>query len=563
VLGLLFFLSGKRRKKGLALLGDWKLVQQMFPLESLQRRRMKDVILLFSFLLLIVSAAGPQFGSIMKEFKHRGVDVFIAIDISKSMMAEDVIPSRLERAKQSLSLLVKKLQGHRVGVIAFAKDAFLQCPLTIDIDAAQMFLEILDTNSVPRQGTSIGDAIRLALDNFPKDEKSGKAVVLLTDGEDHKSDPEGAAKEAKEKGVVLFTIGIGTSKGEVIKNKNEQGQVIEYQKYQGEMVLTKLDDGLLNKLALTTGGQYYRSSSTDREIDEISDIINGFEKKELNTKTHERLVERFQYFAFIVFLFLILEYFISEKFGQLGRVRNFLVNSKRYLYRNKKNMALLLFILFSQTVQADFKDHILTGNKLIKKKDLTGARKEFESARNDNPDSPIPVYNIANSYYLEGKFDEAEKEYLSASNMTLDSGFKSQVAYNLGHLYFNMDKRDQSLEQFKECLRLNPADVDAKYNIEYILSGKIPKNPPQPQQKKDEGDNNNKDNKPQDARDDNKDQKSGDQSEQNKDGLSKEDAERVLQMMKDQESEKLKNAIILRPGQKKPEKKEQESGEDW
>ncbi len=528
------------RLRELARLGDWRLIKELVPIPALRRRRTKDGIGLVGLFFLIFAATGPQFGSKLKEVKQRGVDVFIAMDTSRSMLAEDVPPSRLDRAKRSLGVLTDKLGGNRIGIIAFAKDAVVQCPLTVDNEAARMFLDILDEKAVPRQGTSIGDAIRLALQSFPKDDKSGRAIVLLTDGEDHESDPVGAAKAAKEAGVVVFTIGIGTSKGEVIKDRDDQGKTVGFHKFQGEMVLSRLDDGLLNQIAQITGGRYYRASSTDSEIDEIADILNGFDKKEFASKIYERLQERYQFFLLIAFLLLLIEFFFGEKPGQIARMR--------------KKFLLIALLLMPMAAQADYKDHVRRGNKLLQGGDTAGARAEFENARIDLPEAPFLPYNVAATYYLEGNMEEAQKQYEQALAMTDDSSFRSMIHYNMGHMFFNKGESAKAIEHFKESLKLNPTDMDAKYNIEYIKAGKKPKNPPQQQKQQ-----------KQDGKGEQKEQKQGEAKDEKKPGdISKENAERILQMMKDQESEKMKEADMRKPGLKKPkDKKENEAGEDW
>ncbi len=387
----LFMWSRWQRIRDLQHLGDWRLVKQLVSIPSLQRRRRKDLFFLIALAIVILSAAGPQFGSSLKEVKHRGVDVFIAMDVSRSMLAEDVPPTRIDRAKRGLGLLINKLEGNRIGIIAFAKRAVVQCPLTVDTDAARMFLELLDDKTIPEQGTSIGDAIRLGLDSFPKDEKTGRAIVLLTDGEDHKSDPVGAAKQAKEAGVVLFTIGIGTTKGEVIKDRDDQGKIVEFHKHEGEMVLSKLDDGLLNQIATLTGGDYYRSSSTDKEIDEIADQLNGFEKKEFASKIYERLQERYQWFLVLGLLLLLIEFFFGENPGQLARLAEALNKLPTKLRSLKKpaTATLLALLLVPINAQADYRDHVRKGNKLVKKNDFAGARAELEKARNYLPQAPF------------------------------------------------------------------------------------------------------------------------------------------------------------------------------
>ncbi len=300
-----------KRLRDLNRVADARLLPQLVVIRALERRRFKDKIALLGLFFVIFSACGPQFGSSMKEVRQRGVDIFIAMDTSRSMLAEDVVPSRIEHAKRALGLLIEKLEGNRIGIIAFAKRALVQCPLTVDNDAARMFLEIMDVNTVPEQGTSIGEAIRLAIDRFPKDDKGGKAIVLLTDGEDHKSDPLEAAKAAKKAGVVIFTIGIGTTKGEVIKNRDENGNVTGFLKHNGEMVMSHMDDGLLTEIATITGGRYYRASSTDHEIDEIADALIALSKNEFATKTFQRLQERYQYPLLLAFLLLLFEFFFA------------------------------------------------------------------------------------------------------------------------------------------------------------------------------------------------------------------------------------------------------------
>ncbi|MCG3203363.1 MAG: hypothetical protein KCHDKBKB_00019 [Elusimicrobia bacterium] len=569
LLAALFAWSRWHRLRDLSRLGDWRLVRQMVAIEAIKRRHLKDILALMGLFLIIISAAGPQFGSNLKEVKQRGVDVFIAMDTSRSMLAEDVPPSRLDRAKRSLGLLIEKCAGNRIGIIAFAKHAVIQCPLTVDTDAARMFLEILDDKTVPEQGTAIGEAIELALESFSKDDKSGRAIVLLTDGEDHKSDPLGMAKKAKEAGVVIFTIGIGTTKGEVIKDRDETGKITSFHKHQGEMVLSRLDDALLNQLAQITGGRYYRSSSTDSEIDEIADALNGFEKKEFATKLFERLKERYQIFLLIGFMLLLFEFFFGENPQQLKRIKkklNRLPDALQKWRLRKTAFVLLLLILPLGPAQAGYKDHVRKGNKLLKKGDAAAARAEFEAARIDLPEEAFLPYNIAATYYLEGNLEEAQKYYEQAAAMTLNRDLKSKIAYNQGHLLFNMGEKEKAIEKFKEVLKLTPQDVDAKYNIEYIKAGLKPKNPP-PQQKKQNGDGEKKDEKKSDQKNESDDQNQkdpGSQKEKKPGEISKEDAERILQMMQDEESDKMKDAKLHKYGlEKQKDEKKNQNGEDW
>lgn len=563
---ILFIWSRWKRRVDLQRLGDGRLLPFLIPLPALVRRRRKDMLAMAGLLCVIFATAGPQFGSQLKEVKHRGVDVFIAMDTSRSMLADDVQPSRLERAKRSLGLLIDKLAGNRTGVIAFAKYAVIQCPLTVDTEAARMFLDILDENTVPLQGTAIGDAIRLGIKSFSKDDKTGKVIVLLTDGEDHRSDPVGAAKLAKENGIVLFTIGIGTTKGEVIKKRDEQGNVVEYHKYKGEMVMTQLDDALLTKIAQITGGHYYRASSTDKEIDEIAEIVNSYNKREFSSKIYERLKERYQFFLLLGFLLLLIEFFYGETPGQRARISSRAQAITAEWLPKLKRSATGLLLIFALAVPswADLKKHVRKGNALLKKGDIAGARSEFEAARIDAPEEAFLPYNIAATYYMEGNFPEAKKLYEQAFEMAQNPDLKSKVAYNLGHLLFSMGQKGESIEQFKKCLRLNPKDMDAKYNIEYIKSGKEPKAGGQPQQNDLKGASQEEENKDK-AESKPTEQEEGDKKEETKTikpgDISKEEAEQVLQMMREQEKDQLKNAQRMpRPVDKQ---QKEASSEDW
>jgi tetratricopeptide (TPR) repeat protein len=316
-----------------------------------------------------------------------------------------------------------------------------------------------------------------------------------------------------------------------------------------------MDEGTLTKIAMLTDGKYYRASSTDAEIDEIAEILNGFDKKEFASRTYERLQERYQFFGFLVFLILFFEFFIGERRQQWTRIKVIL---------NKRVFIFLLFIGSSANLalRADIKDHIRRGNVAIEKKDFSGARAEFESARIDAPEEPLIPYNIGTSYYLEGNLEEAKKQYEQALILAKRPEIKALINYNLGHVLFSMNQRDEAVEKFKECLRNNPGDVDAKYNIEYIKAGHTP--PPQKQQSKDQqGDKGNDKDKSQSGSSESK------KSDESKDGkkkegdLSKENAEQILQMLQSQESDKMKDAKPITIPKSSKKRNEKDSGEDW
>jgi Ca-activated chloride channel family protein len=274
----------------------------------------KVFLLLVSVFFLILTFARPQFGERLQIMKRRGIDLLIALDTSLSMLAEDIKPNRLERAKHEIANLIERLRGDRVGLLAFAGDSFVQCPLTTDYGAAKMFLDAMDTDMIPEPGTAIGTAIEKALEAFVKQERKYKVLLLLTDGEDHVSDPIGSAKKAAEEGVRIYTIGLGTRKGEPIPIRDARGNVEEYKRdRKGEVVMTKLDEATLQKVALLTDGKYYRSTMGEGELEKIYEDISKLEKKEFEAKEFTQYEDRFQYFLIFAIVLLSVEALLTDR----------------------------------------------------------------------------------------------------------------------------------------------------------------------------------------------------------------------------------------------------------
>jgi Ca-activated chloride channel family protein len=303
-----------RKKKLLARFGDIFLLMKNSPQISYARQGGKAAMLLSGALFLVITLSQIQCGTHMEMMKREGVDIIIAIDVSNSMLAEDMKPNRISKARQEVRGIIDRLKGDRIGLVAFAGEAFMQCPLTLDYSAAEIFLEVIDVGLIPKQGTAVGDAIRAATAGFEKQEKKHKVLILLTDGEDHQSDPLGAAEEARENGVKIYTIGIGSPTGEPIPIVDRSGQRVGYKKDKsGEVVITRADEATLQKIALTTGGKYYRATAGEMELDKVYDDINKMEKKELEGKLMMQYEDRFQYPLLFAILLIVAEFFISEK----------------------------------------------------------------------------------------------------------------------------------------------------------------------------------------------------------------------------------------------------------
>jgi Ca-activated chloride channel family protein len=304
----------RRKKKMLARFGDIFLLLKNAPYLSFARQGGKAAVIIAGILFLVMTLSQLQCGTHMEMMRREGIDIVIAIDVSNSMLAEDFKPSRISKARQEVRGILERLQGDRIGLVAFAGEAFIQSPLTLDYSAAEIFLDVIDVGLIPQQGTAIGDAINKAREAFETKERKHKVMILLTDGEDHQGNAVEAAEKAREEGVKIYPIGIGSPVGEPIPVVNRQGEKVGYKKdNSGEVIVTRLDEVTLQKIALTTGGKYYRASAGEMELDKVYDDISKMEKKELEGKLLMQYEDRFQYPLFVAILLIIGEFFISEK----------------------------------------------------------------------------------------------------------------------------------------------------------------------------------------------------------------------------------------------------------
>ncbi len=314
LLGLFLIWSFRHKRQLLRRLGDEELINKLTASVSRSKQVWKAVLVLFALSLLILGLADPQIGTRLEEVKREGIDIFVAIDVSKSMLAEDVAPNRLDKAKHEVGNFISNLQGDRIGLIAFAGLAFVQCPLTLDYSAAKLFLNEIDVGTVPQPGTAISAAIKTARRSFVKKELKHKVLILITDGEDHEGDPVEEAKEAAKEGVVIYTIGIGSPQGAPIPEYDRYGNRTGYKRdREGRIITTKLDAETLQKIAFETGGKFYISSAGNTELGKIFQEISGMEKKELASREFTQFEDRFQIFLLIALVLLVVETLLSER----------------------------------------------------------------------------------------------------------------------------------------------------------------------------------------------------------------------------------------------------------
>lgn len=311
---LLVWFSIRKQNQLLAKFANLKLHKILFPLRSRTKIFVKNSLVIFSVILLILALANPQIGSKVEEVKQVGIDVYILLDVSLSMKAEDIKPSRLEKAKHEISKLIQNLRGDRIGLIVFSGKAFIQFPLTTDYSAANLFLSAVSVKSVPQPGTAIGPAVKLALNSFKKDEETQKAIVVITDGEDHEGDLDAVIEETNNIGVKLYTIGLGSPQGVPIPLYNASGRQIGYKKDRnGNVVLTKLDEQTLQDLADKANGKYYRGSNSEDELELIYDDLASLEGSEYGATKITEYEDRYYYFLIPAIFLLLFEFFIKEK----------------------------------------------------------------------------------------------------------------------------------------------------------------------------------------------------------------------------------------------------------
>jgi Ca-activated chloride channel family protein len=312
VLIVLWILNNIRRKRAFKSLGDQGLVKKLVPELSGIRPGIKFFLGLFALTSVILIMARPQFGSRLEEVKKQGVEVIIALDVSNSMLARDIQPDRLTRAKQALTRLIDNLENDKIGLIVFAGDAYTQIPITTDYISAKMFLSAISPAMVAKQGTAIGSAIDLGMRSFSPGEGKSKAMIIITDGENHEDNPLSKAEEASEAGIVIHTIGIGSPQG--VPVPIESGGEIDYLKDRdGNSVITRLNEDILREIAIAARGSYVRASTSNIGLDEIYGEIRKMKTQEMESTMYTEYNDQFQIFAAIALFLLFAEFFIMER----------------------------------------------------------------------------------------------------------------------------------------------------------------------------------------------------------------------------------------------------------
>jgi tetratricopeptide (TPR) repeat protein len=555
-LALALFIAHRRRRRLLKRFISESLFSQLVPDMSGQKRAGKQTLLLISMGLLILTLANPQVGTRLEEVKRKGIDVFVALDVSLSMKAEDIRPSRLEKAKRDVSSLLRKLKGDRVGLIVFAGDAFVQFPLTADYSAADLFISAVDVDAVPTPGTMIGAAIDKALQSFRKDLPTQKVIIVVSDGENTEGDISGATQKAKEVGVRVYTVGMGTPDGSPIPLYSGSQRTDYKRDRAGSIVLTKLDETTLQQIAVATGGVYRRATSGGNEIEDIFNELSTLQKTEMGSLQVAGYQDQFHYPLAAAIFLLVLEHVLSERKGKfIARLMRLVPVAQRLSV-----LALMAVgLAHAQTVRS----HVNTGNDYYTKHLFPEAETEYKKALENDPTSREAQFDLGNAYYKQGRFEEAQRSY-NVSVVNAPAGIDQAAAYhNIGNALFKAGKVAESLEAYKQALKLNPTDDETRYNYQ-LAKDRLKQESQQQRQNKDkqnkdqqqEQQNKNQQQQPEQSQqqDAKQDQAKQQQAQQQKNQMSKQEAEQILQALRNKEVE-LQKQLRKRAGARiKPEK---------
>ncbi|NOU37788.1 MAG: VWA domain-containing protein [Ferruginibacter sp.] len=512
-------------------IGDNSLVKELTKSYNKKSFPKKFILKFIALALLLFSIANLRTKTGTQNVNRKGIDVMIALDVSKSMLAEDVKPNRLERAKNLLAKLIDKLDNDRIGIVVFAGKAYIQMPLTADHSAAKMYLSAATPQTIPTQGTVISDALNMCNTAFNNNEKKYKSVILISDGEDHDENALKISEKMANEGVVINTIGIGSVEGSIILDEFTKQ---EKKDNNGNTIITKLNEKILADIAEKGNGNYLLFSNTNTVVTNLYNTLSSLDSKTVKDESLVNYKSWFQYLLGLAFLFLLVELFISE------------INKKAIQKTTLSASVILLFFCmptFAQNVNGIIKK----GNNAYLKNDFETAIKNYNEAVQTNKDNSIAQFNLGNALYKTDKKDEAVEAFERATLAVKTPSEKSNAQYNKAVVLQSNKKLDESIVAYKEALKNNPNNDDARYNLQLALK----QQKQQEQNKKKEEKDNKKDKEQKDKKNDKKKNDEEDQQPKpNKSNISQKDAEQELEALLQKEKDlqdKMHKANITNP----------------
>ena len=541
---VLYFFMLAWKKKTIKKIGDARLVNEMIKDYLPQRFAIKFVLIVVAFATGVLALANLRFPKGTEKVSRNGIDVMIALDVSKSMLAKDIQPNRLDRAKQVLGKLIDKLANDRIGIVVFAGKAYLQMPLTGDHGAAKMYLASASTDVVPTQGTVVADALKMCNSSFNAKEKKYKSVVLISDGEDHDEGAEKIAEQMANEGISINTIGIGSPGGAPIIDATTNQ---EKKDNQGNVIVTKLNEEELMSIASKGNGIYQLFTTTDEVVSKLEAQLNSMDQRVITEDSLVNYSNYFSYFLALTLILLVIEIMISTK--------------KKWAWEEKiktesKHLPIitgLFLVMIPSAIFAQNENSIVKkGNDAYEKKEYGKAIDNYRNVIEKNPLNATAQFNLGNALYRNKKSDEALGAYENAINNANATADKSVSFYNKGVVLQNDKKLPECIDAYKKSLKLNPGDEDARQNLQKALQQQKQQ---QQKEKKDKEKKKPEEDEKQKEKQKPKEEDKNNQPKPQPSKLSKQDAEEKLKALLEQEKnlqDKLRKVNAGSPN--KPEK---------
>lgn len=532
----LYFQLIKWKKKTERKIGDPSLVKELIADYSSKKFLTKFILFVCAFVLCVFAVAGLVLPDGTQKINRKGTDLMIALDVSKSMLAQDIQPSRLERAKQVISKIIDNSPDDKIGLVIFAGRAYLQMPLTVDHEAAKMYLASASPDDVPTQGTVIADALKMCYAAFNPKEKTFKSVLLISDGEDHDNEAIKVTKQLAKDGIMVNTIGIGSPQGAPIMDPST-GQYKKNEK--GETVISKLNEQELSDIAKNGNGIYQLYTNTDAVAANITNQLSKIgNEATISDSSYASFKQYFQYFLAAAFILLLMEFFVSEK--------------RRSKIKNVVAVFFFMSISFSSFSQ-NAKNEIIKGNKAYKENNYDAAENAYRDALKESDTNVTASYNLGNVLYRKNNTEEAVKSYDEAIAHAQNNQVKQKAFYNKGVAYQKAKKLPECITAYKNALILNPNDEDARQNLQRALKEQQKQ---QQQQNKDQ--KKNKNNQQQKNQQKKNNQQKNQQPQPSPSKISKQDAEEKLKSLLENEKQ-LQDKLHKIKGAPAPESPEK----DW
>ena len=541
---VLYFFMLAWKKKTIKKIGDARLVNEMIKDYLPQRFAIKFVLIVLAFATGVLALANLRSPKGTEKVSRNGIDVMIALDVSKSMLAQDIQPNRLDRAKQVLGKLIDKLANDRIGIVVFAGKAYLQMPLTGDHGAAKMYLASASTDVVPTQGTVVADALKMCNSSFNAKEKKYKSVVLISDGEDHDEGAEKIAEQMANEGISINTIGIGSPGGAPIIDATTNQ---EKKDNQGNIIVTKLNEEELMSIASKGNGIYQLFTTTDEVVSKLETQLNSMDQRVITEDSLVNYSNYFSYFLALTLILMVIEIMISTK-KKWAPEEKIKTESKHLPIITGLFLVMIPSVIFAQNENSIVKK----GNDAYEKKEYGKAIDNYRNVIEKNPLNATAQFNLGNALYRNKKSDEALSAYENAINNANATADKSVSFYNKGVVLQNDKKLPECIDAYKKSLKLNPDDEDARQNLQKALQQQKQQ---QQKEKKDKEKKKPEEDEKQKEKQKPKEEDKNNQPKPQPSKLSKQDAEEKLKALLEQEKnlqDKLRKVNAGSPN--KPEK---------